>query len=109
MLTRADIEEALTVLAERLAAEGARLRIYIVGSAALVLAGFDRPPTNDVDGAASGNERVSAIAREIAEERGWTADWFNDQVTQFWPDYGDPEWRHRSRRRCPGGCSGPSR
>ena len=33
-----------------------------------------------------------AIAREIAEERGWTADWFNDQVTQFWPDYGDPEW-----------------
>jgi hypothetical protein len=46
MLTRADIEDALTVLAERLAAEGTRLRIYIVGSAALVLAGFDRPPTN---------------------------------------------------------------
>jgi hypothetical protein len=98
VLTRFEIEGALTALAERLAAEGARLRIHIVGSAALVLAGFDRPYTHDVDAAFSSNERVIAVAREIAEERGWAADWLNDKVTQFLPDHGTPEWEAVIRR-----------
>jgi hypothetical protein len=92
VLTRAEIEGALTALAERLAIEKARLRIHIVGSAALVLAGFDRPSTHDVDAAFSSNERVFAVAREIAEERGWAADWLNDNVKQFLPDHGTPKW-----------------
>jgi hypothetical protein len=98
VLTRVEIEDALTALAQRLAAEGARLRIHIVGSAALVLAGFDRPYTHDVDAAFSSNARVFAVAKEIAEERGWAADWLNDKVKQFLPDHGSPQWETAIRR-----------
>lgn len=92
MLARAEIEEALTTLADRLAAKGARFRIHVLGSAALVLSGLDRPPTNDVDGAASERAMVLEVVADIADERGWRRDWFSDGVTQFLPDYGAPQW-----------------
>ena len=71
----------------------ARLRIHIVGSAALVLAGFDRPTTHDVDAAFSVTSECYAVQREKSrEERGWAADWLNDSVKRFLPDHGTPQW-----------------
>lgn len=80
-LDRKAIQRAFKGLEKHLAGRGVRAHVYIVGSAALVLAHRRSRTTMDVD-ALSIDHRVTvlAAARSVAREQGLQDDWLNDQV-----------------------------
>src|SRR3954454_22980214 len=62
---------------------GTKLRIAVYGGSALMLASNFRFATEDVDIAAIGSEWpawLSKVVAAIAQEKGWSEDWFNDGV-----------------------------
>jgi hypothetical protein len=61
---------------------GTKLRIAVYGSALMLASNF-RFATEDVDIAAIGSEWpawLSKVVAAIAQEKGWSEDWFNDGV-----------------------------
>ena len=80
-LDRRAIQRAFEGLEKHLAERGVRAHVYIVGSAALVLAHRRSRTTMDVD-ALSIDHRGAVLdaARSVAREQGLRDDWLNDQV-----------------------------
>jgi hypothetical protein len=88
---REEIQELLESLADRLAADGIRANLLLVGGAAISMEYGDRPATRDVDAGISPAEPVLAVARQMAQERGLSEDWLNDKVKMFMPHDGISE------------------
>ncbi|HEY1530250.1 MAG TPA: hypothetical protein VGF80_05505 [Galbitalea sp.] len=93
-LDREDLIEGLRELIKRAHAAGlADVSIRIVGGAAIRLAHFERATTADIDAQIKPLDQIVPIAKEIALERGWPADWLNDKATMFIPHLGATvEW-----------------
>jgi hypothetical protein len=65
-------------------AEGATIEIAVYGGSALTLIFDWRAATKDVDGVFDlDRDRVRRLAANVAEDRGWPADWLNDGVKGF--------------------------
>lgn len=65
-------------------AAGTKLQIAVYGGSALMLASNFRFATEDVDIADIGHdwpEWLKQIVADVAREKGWSEDWFNDGVT----------------------------
>ncbi len=65
-------------------AAGTRLQIAVYGGSALMLASNFRFATEDVDIADIGRDWpdwLKAVVAEIARDKGWSEDWFNDGVS----------------------------
>ena len=94
LLSRTDIETALSRLGELAQARGTPLELLVVGGAAMVL-GYDaRSSTYDIDVVIlvpAELAEVRLMAAEIAAELGWPTDWFNDAAKGFL------RGRHRGR------------
>lgn len=89
----ADLFDALTTLAQAVAAEGATATLKIVGGAALALSHMDRAATTDIDAIMYGDaEAVRRHIARIAAERQWDPTWLNDAVKAFLPFAGEPDW-----------------
>jgi hypothetical protein len=81
---RDDLEQAFAALGEKARAEGKIVEIAVYGGSALVLTMPGRGATKDVDAVFEGDPAwVRRAAAELAEERGWAADWINDSVKGF--------------------------
>lgn len=86
LLNRQDIEAALCRLGELAASGNETLRVVVVGGAAMVLGYNARPATHDVDGVFIEPPLRSVTRqwiRQVAEERSWPDDWFNDAAKGF--------------------------
>jgi len=79
--SKQEILDGLKRLGELAESQGFRIRLTLVGGAAMVL-GFDaRQSTRDVDVVILAPEEarlVRNLARQVAEERDWPEDWLND-------------------------------
>jgi hypothetical protein len=79
-LTKADIERHLTDFAETVDQAGISVTIELFGGAAMALAHYDRPPTNDVDGSIRPAELVLKMAADFGRARGLPDDWLNNKA-----------------------------
>jgi len=78
---RTMLEQALNALGRRAYSAGRVVEIAIYGGCAVMLTLDNRVATRDVDAVfEKDKEFVRRIAREVAEEFGWDADWLNDGV-----------------------------
>jgi hypothetical protein len=78
--SREEIEDGLRRLGELAQAQGFKIRLTLVGGAAMVLGYQARQSTRDVDAViiAPGEARlVRALAKQVAEEQDWPEDWLN--------------------------------
>jgi hypothetical protein len=91
-MNRDDILAVLDALAARLAADGHKAELFLVGGGAMALAYDTRRATRDLDGVFEPKETVYLAARAIAEDFGLPADWLNDAVKGFLPGI-DPDAR----------------
>jgi Nucleotidyl transferase AbiEii toxin, Type IV TA system len=95
-LDRDDLVAGLREVIERAGKAGLRgARIQIIGGAALKLAYFERAITVDVDAQITPAAPLMAIAESIAIQRGWPANWLNDEAKRagFLPSLGRTvEW-----------------
>lgn len=90
-LTRDDLEEAFRALGEMARAADRIVEIAVYGGAALVLLFPGRAATKDVDAVILNDPAwLRAAAAELAEARGWPADWLNDAV-KGWLSHRDAE------------------
>jgi hypothetical protein len=80
-LERQDLIDGLREIVRRAHAEG-------VAEAALRLAYFEREATADIDAKISPLAPIAPIIQAIARDRGWPADWLNDQAAMFIPTLG---------------------
>lgn len=87
--TADEIRDLLAGLGRRLASQGVRATIHIVGGAAIALEFDTRRVTSDVDAVLDPATTVRAEAARIAVERGLPADWLNDYVAAFVPGHDD--------------------
>ena len=94
-LDRQDLIDGLREVVRRAHAQGVRgVSIKIVGGAALRLAHFDRETTADIDAQITPLATITPIVAAIARDRGWQADWLNDQAAMFIPSLGrSVEWQ----------------
>jgi len=84
MLSLDELHGALTDLGARAFAQGKTVELAVYGGSALMLASNFRVASDDVDAvAATDQDLVDRLAREIAAERGWSADWLNDGVRTY--------------------------
>lgn len=81
----ADIEGLLAELDAQLRDRGIAAAIYLVGGAALALAGMGGRRTRDVDGVAAPEAPVLAEAVALAERRGIAVTWLNTAAKQWVP------------------------
>lgn len=83
LLDRETITQLLREVADELASNGVRGRMFVVGGAAIALAfGRDRT-THDVDAVFEPKEAIYAASRKVAARHGLPADWLNDGVKGF--------------------------
>ena len=96
LLTVDTLHDALTELGELARAEGKVIEVAIYGGSALMLASNFRVSTRDVDAVADddGQRVIERLAARIAERRGWSPDWLNDQVYPFLSDIVDGLGEH---------------
>jgi Nucleotidyltransferase of unknown function (DUF6036) len=67
--------------------------IRIVGGAALRLAHFERATTADIDAQIEPMNQIAPIVEQIGKDRGWPADWLNNEAVGFIPAWGrSVEW-----------------
>ncbi len=94
-LDRDDLIAGLRELAARARKAGlAPITIELIGGAALRLAYFDRATTVDIDARLSPQHELAPIIHEIANDRGWPANWINSDAVQFIPRWGrEVHWR----------------
>ena len=91
VLTVETLHDALTELGQLARAEGKVIDVAIYGGSALMLASNFRLSTRDVDAVADddGQRVIERLAATIAQRRGWSPDWLNDQVYPFLSDVVD--------------------
>ena len=82
-LDRTTIESALSLLSEKLKAEGVTGEVCIFGGAAMVLAFDAREATRDVDAVFRPAESVRRAAESVARELSLPENWLNDGVKGF--------------------------
>lgn len=92
---RDDILDGLAEVARRAGAEGASVKVHVLGgSAVALLLNRDRRLTGDVDAhiVANGSDlaTITRVAAEVAAERGLRPDWLNTDAEMFLPSYGEP-------------------
>lgn len=85
LLTREQIEAALTMLDAELARAGQRASIHLVGGAVMCLVFRAREATRDVDGWFEEPRVVRAAAARVAEALHLPEDWLNDAARGFLP------------------------
>lgn len=81
LFTREEIIQGLTRLGELAQAQGINVELTLVGGAVMVLAFHARESTRDVDAVILSPREartVRKMAKQIAEENNWNADWLND-------------------------------
>jgi hypothetical protein len=87
MLTREQIEAALSRLGELALARGQTIELLVIGGVALMLTGdLSRLSTHDVDAvilAPANVEGVRALAAQVALEQGLEHDWLNDAAKGY--------------------------
>lgn len=98
LLTVETLHDALMELGTLARAEGKVIELAIYGGSALMLASNFRVSTRDVDAVADadGQRVIERLAATIAERRGWSPDWLNDQVYPFLSDAVDGLDQHHS-------------
>lgn len=80
-LDRVALTRAFKALEEQLASQDVRAHVYIVGSAALLMAHRRSQTTMDVDALSIDHREVAlASAQVVAREQGLPDDWLNDDV-----------------------------
>ena len=86
LLSRTEIEGALSRLGELAQARGKPVELLVVGGAAMVL-GFDaRQSTHDIDAIILEPlpaAEIRLIVAQVATELGWPEDWINDGAKGF--------------------------
>lgn len=88
-LERQDLIDGLREIVHRAHAQGVTdVSIKLVGGAALRLAYYEREATADIDAKISPLSSIAPIIQAIARDRGWPADWLNDQAAMFIPTLG---------------------
>jgi len=81
---RTSLLAAFNDLGRKAWASGTTIEIAVYGGSALMLIFDWRAATKDVDAVFEADRnRVRKFAAEIAEQRGWPADWLNDGVKGF--------------------------
>ena len=83
LLDQQRILEALTELDNRLGTRGIHAEVCLFGGAAMILAFRSRQTTKDIDAIFAPTSEVRELARQIGEEKGYDAGWFNDGVKGF--------------------------
>ena len=83
MLNQQRILEALAELDRRLRANGIQAEVCLFGGAAMILAFKSRQATKDIDAIFAPTSEVRELARQIGQENGYDAGWFNDGVKGF--------------------------
>jgi hypothetical protein len=85
LLTNELLSDALTELGQLAHDEGKVIDVAVYGGAALLMVSNFRISTKDVDAVADdeGQRVIERLASQIAERRGWTNDWLNDEVFGF--------------------------
>lgn len=77
-LTRDEIIAAWARLGELAAAEGSTIELLAIGGAVMAVHFRAREATADVDAVFEPSQETRRWAEQVAEERGWPADWLND-------------------------------
>jgi hypothetical protein len=80
---RSEILELLHLLAARLASQGLKGEMYVVGGAAIALTFDEGRSTRDIDAVFEPKRAIYDAAAEIAGERGLAEGWLNDAVKGF--------------------------
>lgn len=86
LLSRTDIEAALSRMGELAYERGLSLELLVVGGAAMVLGYNARASTHDIDAVIlepTPAAEVRLMAADVAAELGWPDDWFNDGAKGF--------------------------
>ena len=86
LLSKLDIEKALTYLGELALAEGHHIELLVVGGAAMVLLYNARPATHDVDVMILSPRQakiVRDLAQQVATDYDWPLDWLNDGAKAY--------------------------
>ena len=79
--SRKEIQDGLKRLGELAQAQGLHVQLALVGGAVMVLGYQARQSTRDVDVVILSPREahlVRKLAKQVAEERDWSADWLND-------------------------------
>jgi hypothetical protein len=86
-LNKSDIESGLRRMGEIALLDNKLIDISVYGGSALVIAWDSRVSTRDVDAVVAGDAGfVRKATAQVAEEKGWPADWLNDGVKGFISD-----------------------
>ena len=80
---RSEILELLHLLAARLASQGLKGEMYVVGGAAIAITFDEGRSTRDIDAVFEPKRAIYDAAAEIAGERGLAEGWLNDAVKGF--------------------------
>lgn len=83
MLTKEQIEQYLSEMNDRLAAQGVSGEIVLCGGAVMTLVYNARLSTKDIDALFAPTAILRNIAKNMAEEHGLDSDWFNDAAKGF--------------------------
>jgi hypothetical protein len=84
-LGKQELIEALTRLGELAVLRGELVKLLLLGGGVMVLVFEARDSTRDIDAVALAPDTalVRELAKLVAEERGWPADWLNDAAKGF--------------------------
>ncbi len=98
LFEKEDIQELIHLLATRLNEIGVSGKISIVGGAALSVAHIpDRSATMDIDATYPNDPRVSAVIKQIADERNLPTNWINNSVNAYIPFETSEIWVHSQK------------